>query len=156
MRRVLGRSFVAALATPAYWSAAASAATSVPGLVTVRVEGTSQTLLAQTPVLTEAGAFHPASDPVVAHTCPGTSAAEALEPATGATWSGTYFTSFGDYEVDSILGKAHPIGPTDGSYYLLKQRLPAGRYVLDAEATGNAGNVDRQVAGRSWIVFRVG
>ncbi len=117
MRSVLGRSLLAALTTLACWSAAASAATPVPGLVTVRVEGAVQTLLPATTVLTEAGAFHPANDPVAARTCPGTSAARALELATGSIWSGTYFTSFGDYQVDSILGEAHPTGPSDGSYW---------------------------------------
>ncbi|MEA2370528.1 MAG: hypothetical protein QOH12_922 [Solirubrobacteraceae bacterium] len=117
MRSVLGRSLVAAITTLACWCAAASAATPATGLVTVRVEGGDQTILAPTTVLTEAGAFHPANDPVAAHACPGTSAAQALELATGGVWSGTYFTSFGDYEVDSILGEAHPTGATDGSYW---------------------------------------
>jgi hypothetical protein len=95
----------------------ASAATPTPGLVTVRIEGSSQTLLAPTTVTTQAAAFHPANDPTASHTCPGTSAARALELATGGTWSGTYFSSFGDYEVDSILGELHPNSPTDGGYW---------------------------------------
>jgi hypothetical protein len=83
----------------------------------VRVEGSSQTLLAPTVVATQAAAFHPANDPTAANTCSGTSAARALEVATGATWTGTYFSSFGDYEVNSILGELHPASPTDGSFW---------------------------------------
>jgi hypothetical protein len=93
------------------------AATPTPGLVGIRIEGSTQTLLAPTTVTTQAAAFHPANDPVTGHTCPGTSAARALELATGATWSGTYFSSFGDYEVNSILGELHPVSPTDGSFW---------------------------------------
>jgi len=117
VRSVLGRSTAAAVIALACWCAAATAATPTPGLVSVRVEGSNQTLLATTTVTTQAAAFHPANDPTAAHTCPGTSAARALELATGGTWSGTFFSSFGDYEVNSILGELHPTGPTDGSFW---------------------------------------
>jgi hypothetical protein len=116
VRSVLGRSVAAALILLACSSAAASAA-ATPGLVTVRVEGSSQTLLAPTVVTTQAAAFHPANDPVAAHTCPGTSAGRALELATGGTWAGTYSTTFGDYDVNSIIGELHPVSPTDGTFW---------------------------------------
>jgi hypothetical protein len=124
VRSVLGRSILASVAAlacscaaAAATAATASAATPVPGLVTVRIEGSTQTLLAPTVVTTQAAAFHPANDPDPSHTCPGTSAARALELATGATWSGTYFASFGDYDVTSILGELHPNSPTDGGFW---------------------------------------
>ncbi len=163
LRSVLGRSLVAALTTLACWCTAASAAAPVPGLVTVRVEGTPQTLLAPTIVTTEAADFHPASDPV-AHTCPGTSAARALEVATGGTWSGTYFASFGDYQVNTILGEAHPAGATDGSYWafwvnnmpaqvgICQQQLNPGDQILffpDCFGTCPAGFVSPAVLGVS-------
>jgi len=130
----------------------------------MRIEGTSQTVLAPTVVTTDAAAFHPANDAVAGHTCPGTSAARALELATGGTWSGTYFTSFGDYEVDSILGEAHPAGATDGSYWafwvnnaaaqvgICQQQLNPGDQVLffpDCFGTCPAGFVSPAVLGIS-------
>jgi hypothetical protein len=96
---------------------AATAQAATPGPVAVRVEGSSTTLLPPTLVATQSSSFSPTFDP--AHTCPGTSAARALELATlanGTTWHGTFF-SFGDYLVDVIAGEAHPTGATDGSYW---------------------------------------
>jgi len=128
----------------------------------MRIEGSSQTLLSPTVVTTQADPFHPANDPVAGHTCPGTSAGQALELSTGGTWSGTYFTSFGDYEVDSILGEAHPTGATDGGYWsfwvnnapaqvgVCQQQLNPGDQVLffpDCFGTCPAGFVSPAVLG---------
>jgi len=130
----------------------------------MRVEGTAQTLLAPTVVTTDVAAFHPANDPVGGRTCPGTSAARALEVSTGGTWGGTYFTSFGDYEVTSILGEAHPTGGTDGSYWsfwvnnapaqvgICQQQLNPGDQVLffpDCFGSCPAGFVSPDVLGIS-------
>jgi hypothetical protein len=118
VRSVLRRSTAAAaIILLCCCATAAIAATPSPGLVSVRIEGSNQTLLAPTTVATQAAAFHPTNDPTAGHTCPGTSAARALELATGSTWSGTFFASFGDYEVNSILGELHPTSPTDGSFW---------------------------------------
>jgi hypothetical protein len=91
-----------------------------PGPVGVRVEGASATLIPSTLVATQPGVFSPIADH--AHTCSGTSAAEALELASlshATGWTGTYFAGFGDYLVTSIAGELHPSGPTDGSYWAL-------------------------------------
>jgi hypothetical protein len=72
--------------------------------VTVRVEGSSDTLLART-------AVHTTTTPVVkdgdsTHSCTGTSVAGALELATAGNWSGSWFGSSG-YAVEVILGESH-------------------------------------------------
>jgi hypothetical protein len=116
MRTFLPRSVLGAiLVTLAVGGASAQAAT--PGPVTVRVEGTGASLIAPTLVATQSSSFSPGFDP--AHSCPGTSAARALELATlanGTSWKGTFF-SFGDYLVDTIAGEVHPTGAADGSYW---------------------------------------
>jgi hypothetical protein len=78
------------------------AALAVP--VTVRVEGTTETLVAPTVVTTT-------SSPVVkddnsAHSCLGTSAAGALELATSGNWGGTWFSGLG-YSAETIAGESH-------------------------------------------------
>jgi hypothetical protein len=75
-----------------------------PADVTVRVEGSSDTLLARS-------AVHTTTTPVVkdgnsAHSCTGTSVAGALELATAGNWSGTWSDAFG-YSVEVILGESH-------------------------------------------------
>src|SRR5205807_10563438 len=45
--------------------------------------------------------------------CPDTSAAGALDEATHQHWDGKYESSFGDYEVLSILGEAHSFSSKD-------------------------------------------
>jgi hypothetical protein len=117
VRSVLARSVAVIATSLTCWCATSSALAAGPGLVTIRVEGSNQTLLPATPVTIQTAAFHPSTDPVAAHTCSGASAARALETATAGTWGGTYFTSFGDYEVNSILGELHPVSPADGSYW---------------------------------------
>jgi hypothetical protein len=48
------------------------------------------------------------------------------------------------------------VGPPTPFSYLLRKRLPSGRYILDIQAVDGAGNVQAvQVPGRSRIVFRV-
>jgi hypothetical protein len=83
-----------------------------PADVTVRVEGTSDTLLARVPV-------HTTTTPVVkdgdsAHSCTGTSVAGALESATNGNWSGPWYDGLG-YGVDAILGESHTFG--SGHYW---------------------------------------
>jgi hypothetical protein len=83
---------------------AASADAAGPATVTVRIEGTTETLVAPTEVTTT-------STPVVkdgnpAHSCLGTSAAGALELATSGNWSGTWFSGLG-YSAETIAGESH-------------------------------------------------
>jgi hypothetical protein len=92
-RRSLGLAAVIA-------AVAATPALAAP-TVTVRVEGQSATLLAPTTVTLGA-------DPVVLAdaTCPGNSAAAAIDKATGGNWDRKQFTS-------SILGESHTFAAND-------------------------------------------
>jgi Domain of unknown function (DUF4430) len=81
-------------------SAAALAANSTK--VAVRVEGNTRTLLAPTIVQTHTGSITQGGAPAGA--CPAASAAGALDVATHHGWSGTFFSSFNDYEIKTILG----------------------------------------------------
>jgi hypothetical protein len=81
-------------------SAAALAANSTK--VAVRVEGNTRTLLAPTIVETHTGSITQGGAPAGA--CPAASAAGALDVATHHGWSGTFFSSFNDYEIKTILG----------------------------------------------------
>jgi hypothetical protein len=92
------------LAAVALAICASSAAAAGPADVTVRVEGTNDTLLARS-------AVHTTTTPVVkdgnpAHSCSGTSVAGALEVGTAGNWSGTWSDGLG-YSVEVILGEAH-------------------------------------------------
>jgi hypothetical protein len=131
------------LAALACTSGVAAAATPNPAVVTVRVEGATTTLLPPTVVTTQAAAFHPANDPAPSHTCSGTSAAHALEMATGGTWNGTYSSSSSDYTVNSILGEIHPTGPADASVWSF--------WVNDAPAT--LGICQQQLTDGDQILF---
>ena len=73
-----------------------------PATVTVRVEGDAETLLARTVV--------PATGPALVRdgdSCPGDSAAAALDRATAGAWSGTWNPSFSDWELTTIKGESH-------------------------------------------------
>jgi hypothetical protein len=85
-------------------AAPAAAVESSPATVTVRVEGLTETKLAATTVTTTTEPVVKDSDPE--HSCPGTSAAGALEIATHGSWAGTWFGGLG-YSVDTILGENH-------------------------------------------------
>src|ERR1700682_5980936 len=61
-----------------------------PAAVTVRVEGLTETKLASTQVTTTTTPVVKDGNP--AHSCPGTSAAGALQLATAGNWSGTWFS----------------------------------------------------------------
>jgi hypothetical protein len=94
-----------------------------PATVTVRVEGTNETLLAPT-VVTTTGA------PVVkdgnsADYCPGTNAVGALDIATAGNWSGSWYETpsetspAGEYAVETILGESHLFtGPTYWEFWI--------------------------------------
>ena len=75
-----------------------------PADVTVRVEGATTTLVPRTAVRTDTTAINKDGNP--AHTCSGTSAAGALEKATGGDWNGPWFDGLG-YSVQRIKGEAH-------------------------------------------------
>jgi hypothetical protein len=91
--------------------AASTATASGPATVTVRIEGLNETKLAATHVTTTTAPV--VKDGKPADACPGTSAAGALELATGGNWGGTWyggkveegkFKGLG-YSVETILGE---------------------------------------------------
>jgi hypothetical protein len=95
--------------------APASAASGVPSTVGVRVLGAGPAfpaLLPLTEVTTTAAAVEKAGG-----SCAGTSAAGALELATGGNWDGKWNSGFGDYEVISIEGQAYPFDPESNKNY---------------------------------------
>jgi hypothetical protein len=124
--------------------AAAPAAAAGPAGVTVRVEGTSGPLIPVTPVTTTTA-------PVTkdgSHSCSGTSAAGALEQATGGDWSGTWFSSLNDYGVERVKSENYPFSQQD--YYwavyvndvsasgICATELSSGDEVLLAKSCGSA------------------
>jgi len=88
--------------------ASSTAGAASPGgtTVTVRVEGKSKTLLAPTVIHTHTGWITRYGAPK--GKCKATSAAGALDVATRHKWTGTWESSFGDYEITAILGEKHP------------------------------------------------
>ncbi len=103
------------LTRPATWVLASLASLAVlipavaaakPHVVTVRVEGASATLLPQTQVSTTT------AKTLGGHPCGGSTAAAALDNATGGQWSGKWFSSFDDFQVFTILGET-PAGAND-------------------------------------------
>jgi hypothetical protein len=88
-------------------------ATAVAADVSVRVEGAADTLVPRTQVSTPAG---PVSKDGT-NSCAGSSAAGALEAATGGDWAGTWSGSFG-YSVDRIRSESYPFSSApSGSYW---------------------------------------
>lgn len=111
--------------------------------VTVRVEGINQTLLPPTQVTTDA-------TPVVKdgnneHSCSGASAAGALQLATGGSWGGEWFTSFGEYSVETILGETHAFEPAAAANYFWS-------YWLDSKAS-SAGICKGELQSGESILF---
>jgi hypothetical protein len=82
--------------------------------VTVRVEGTADTLVPRTRVTTSAGTFTKDGDS--SHSCSRNSAGGALEAATAGDWGGTW-DDLGDYLVQTIRSEAHLGGPTPDTYW---------------------------------------
>jgi hypothetical protein len=73
--------------------------------ITVRVEGVKHELLAPTDVKAHSGSLTRFGAPT--GKCSDDSAAGALDQATHHNWKGTWESSFGDYEITSILGETH-------------------------------------------------
>jgi Domain of unknown function (DUF4430) len=98
---------VTALAAILALSAAGSSAASTAAKpITLRVEGTTTTLLAATPVKLNSAAV--AKDGKSADSCAGTSAAGALEVATHGDWQGTWSASYHSYFLTGIEGQSFP------------------------------------------------
>ena len=95
--------------------APASAASGAPSTVGVRVLGAGPAFPALLP-LTEV-TIPTAAVEKAGGSCAGTSAAGALELATGGNWEGKWNSGFGDYEVISIEGQAYPFDPESNKNY---------------------------------------
>jgi hypothetical protein len=107
-----------------------------PGTVTVRVEGDADTLLVRTVV--------PASGAALVrdgNTCPGDSAAAALDRASGGSWAGTWNPSFSDWELTTIKGESHSFSAA--AYW---------GFFLD-EAVANAGICTQKVQAGDRLLF---
>lgn len=98
------------LAVQASPDASATKSSGLP--VSVRVEGISKTLLAETTVLTKATSLDPDGKP--ADTCEGDTAAVALQDATKGNWTAGSFSSGLGYSVTGIEGESYPF---TSSYY---------------------------------------
>jgi hypothetical protein len=93
---------------------ASAAAAARPASVTVRVEGTNETLVPPTEVTTTTTPVVKDGNP--AHSCAGTSVAGALELATSGDWGGTWFTGLG-YSVETVAGESHLFEPGAAANY---------------------------------------
>jgi len=87
--------------------------TAVAADVSVRVEGAADTVVPRTQVSTSPGVVN--KDGVPGRDCTGTSAAGALERATGGDWDGTWYDSFASYTVDRVKAETHDF--SSGSYW---------------------------------------
>src|SRR5258708_2736875 len=101
--------------------AAANAAAAEPATVTVRVEGSSETLVPPTQVTTNAAPIVKEGNPH--RSGPGTKAIGALQAATAGSWSGSWFPASefgpGEYSVETILGESHLFsGPTYWEFWI--------------------------------------
>src|SRR5258708_35988123 len=89
--------------------AAANAAAAEPATVTVRVEGSSETLVPPTQVTTNAAPI--VKDGNSEHSCPRTNAIGALQAATAGNWSGSWVPASefgpGEYSLETVLGESH-------------------------------------------------
>jgi hypothetical protein len=89
------------------FAVAAAPAFAGPSPVTVRVEGATDTLIPRTALTTTTVPVN--KDGVAGHDCTGTSAAGALEQASGGNWSGTWSSGLG-YSVSAVKGETHTFG----------------------------------------------
>ena len=108
LHRTLGSSITGVLVSLALITAGSASAAAPPSAF-IRIEGASATLLPQTLVQTTTAAK------IKGNACSGSSAAGALQRATGGSWAGSYSASFKDYLVGTILGET----PTGNNFWSL-------------------------------------
>ena len=110
-----GRTALAALAVIALaaLTAASAASATAATAVTVRVEGTSSTLVLPSAVTLKPGTVN--SDGVHGHDCSGLTAAGALRSATHGNWAGTWSKSLRGYFITAVDGLKLP--PTGAEYW---------------------------------------
>jgi hypothetical protein len=105
MRLSSSRLATAAIAAAVILINLAPARAATSATVTVRVEGLTETKLPPTTLTTSTAPVVKDANPE--HACAGTSAAGALELATGGSWGGTWFGGELGYSVETILGESH-------------------------------------------------
>jgi hypothetical protein len=97
---------------------AGSALAAGPASVTVRVLGPGpayEPIVPVTQVTTNEAPVVKDGNP--AHACAGTSAAGALQLATGGNWNGPWSEGFHEYEVETIEGRSFPFEPSAATNY---------------------------------------
>jgi hypothetical protein len=94
----------------------AAPAAAAPATVTVRAEGSSATVLPRTTVTTTAAPVNKDGQP--GHDCTGTSAAGALERATGGDWGAGGWLDGAGYFVSRVLGESADPASTYWSLWL--------------------------------------
>ena len=104
--------------------AAAPAAAAGPATVTLRVEGTGDTVVPLTRLTTDTRVVNKDGQP--GHDCTGTSAAGALEIATAGDWAGRWAEDFRDYLLTRVRGEVHPGDPDYWSFWLNNRAAEAG------------------------------
>lgn len=111
-----------------------TAAQTATAAVTVRVEGAQTTLVPRTAVTVPAQAPKPDGT----NGCAAASVGGVLWAATAGRWSGTYYGSFGDYGLETILGETHTFSDADGiTYYVYKNGGSAFGTCTEAVADGD-------------------
>jgi hypothetical protein len=91
-------------------------AAGAPASVTVRVEGLTETKVPAMLVTTTTTPV--VKDGKLEDSCPGTSAAGALQLATAGNWSGTWYGGEVGYSVETIGGESHPFqSGSKANYY---------------------------------------
>ena len=88
--------------------------------LTVRIEGKSTTLLAARTVALSGGQLTRGG-----HSCPSDSGAGALNRATKGSWSGSWSTSYSDWEVTKILGETDSYDATKSYWEVFVNDVPA-------------------------------
>jgi hypothetical protein len=96
---------------------AALASASAPS-VSVRIEGLNKTLL-------DASKVKPTAVSKTGHSCAANSAAGALSAATGGRWSGSWSTSYKDFEVTKISGETDNYSTTKSYWEFFVNGVPA-------------------------------
>ena len=103
--RIFSRSAVLIVALFCLFAPASALAAGAPAQVTVRVEGLKETKVPPTVLTTTTTPVVKDGNPE--HSCPGTSAAGALDLATKGEWAGKWFSGLG-YSVETIENESYP------------------------------------------------
>ncbi len=122
---------------------ASAALAADPATVSVRVEGDADTLVARTSLAATGAAVVRGGN-----SCPGNSAAAALERVTAGDWSGTWNAGFSDWELTSIKGETHSftapaywgffVNEAPASLGICGQQVQAGDRLLFAPASSTS------------------